>query len=123
MIYPIGSIYMSVNAADPSALFGGEWERIEDTFLLAAGQTYAGGRTGGASAHRHISPAGYNASNNTFGVSYAQGSTTTNVNAAFVTTNQKVTEDSGSYKWTLPSTSEESNMPPYLAVYMWQRTA
>lgn len=46
-IYPVGSIYMSVNSTDPSALFGGVWERIEDRFLLSAGSTYAAGATGG----------------------------------------------------------------------------
>jgi hypothetical protein len=27
-IYPIGSIYMSINNTDPSTLFGGLWERF-----------------------------------------------------------------------------------------------
>lgn len=46
-VYPIGSIYMSVNSTDPSELFGGTWEQLEDTFLLAAGQNHAAGDTGG----------------------------------------------------------------------------
>ena len=37
MVYPVGSIYLSVNAADPQTLFGGTWARLEDVFLLAAG--------------------------------------------------------------------------------------
>ena len=36
-IYPVGSIYISTTEEGPQALFGGEWERIEDRFLLAAG--------------------------------------------------------------------------------------
>lgn len=46
LVYPVGSVYMSVDAADPAGLFGGTWERIKDTFLLAAGDAYAAGSTG-----------------------------------------------------------------------------
>lgn len=36
-IYPVGSIYMSVNAANPATLFGGTWEQIKGRFLLGTG--------------------------------------------------------------------------------------
>lgn len=49
-IYPIGSIYMSVNNVNPSNLFGGGWEQIKDKFILSAGDTYEAGNTGGASS-------------------------------------------------------------------------
>ena len=51
MIYPVDSIYISINNVNPSTLFGGTWEQIKDTFLLAAGDTYAGGSTGGEATH------------------------------------------------------------------------
>lgn len=59
LIYPVGSIYLSVNAASPETLFGGTWERIKDTFLLGAGDTYAAGSTGGSEdavvvKHNHL---------------------------------------------------------------------
>ncbi len=58
VVYPVGSIYMSVNNSNPSTLFSGTtWEQIEDKFLLgassvnAASPTYSGGDTGGNSTH------------------------------------------------------------------------
>ena len=50
-IYPIGSIYMSVNNVNPSTVFGGTWEQIKDKFLLACGDTYNNGATGGEATH------------------------------------------------------------------------
>lgn len=47
-IYPVGSLYFSVNNIDPGTLFGGTWERIQDKFLLCAGETYEAGTTGGS---------------------------------------------------------------------------
>ena len=49
--YPVGSIYLSVNNTNPSELFGGTWERIKDKFLLASGDTYSNGSTGGSATH------------------------------------------------------------------------
>ena len=40
--HPVGSYYFSAEATDPSILFGGEWLRIKDRFILAAGDTYVG---------------------------------------------------------------------------------
>ena len=51
LVYPVGSIYMSVNSTSPATLFGGTWTQIQDTFLLAAGSTYAAGATGGEATH------------------------------------------------------------------------
>lgn len=47
-LYPVGSVYISFSAADPSTLFGGTWQRLKDTFLLASGDTYAANTTGGS---------------------------------------------------------------------------
>lgn len=123
LIYPVGSIYMSVNSADPSTLFGGTWERLKDKFLLAAGDSYAAGATGGEDSHKHISPVGYNSNNKLLGISYAQGKQTMNATGEYAALSQTVSTGSGTYSWTLPSTASASNMPPYLAVYVWQRTA
>lgn len=123
VIYPVGSIYISVNDVDPSTLFGGTWERIEDKFLLASGSAYSPGSTGGQASHAHTSPVGYNTSNKLLGVSYAKGSETYQVNGAYAATSETVTTGTGSYSWRLPKTDTQSNLPPYLAVYVWQRVS
>ena len=116
LIYPVGSIYMSVNEADPAALFGGTWERIRDRFLLAAGDTYENGAVGGEGEHTltvEEMPSHTHASQ---GYAYAGGSGAYTVLA----TNGNDTD-----KTTLPTGGGQpfSIMPPYLAVNMWQRTA
>lgn len=50
-VYPVGSIYTSTNATSPATLFGfGTWQRIKDKFLLAAGDNFEAGKTGGSSS-------------------------------------------------------------------------
>ena len=52
IIYPVGSIYISVNSTNPSVYFGGSWEQIKDRFLLACGDTYNNGIFGGEAKHK-----------------------------------------------------------------------
>lgn len=59
LIYPVGSIYMSVANASPATLFGGTWAQLKDRFLLGAGDTYTAGDTGGAASVSYT-PAGTN---------------------------------------------------------------
>ena len=58
MVYPVGSIYMSVNSTNPSTFITGTtWVQLKDRFLLAAGDTYSAASTGGA-ASQSYTPAG-----------------------------------------------------------------
>lgn len=43
---------MSINNVNPGGLFGGTWEQIKDTFLLAAGSSFEAGATGGEITHK-----------------------------------------------------------------------
>ena len=48
LVYPVGSIYLSSKNTNPATLFGGTWVQIKDRFILAAGDYYSNGATGGA---------------------------------------------------------------------------
>ena len=119
-LYPVGSIYMSVNATNPAELFGGTWERLKDRFLLAAGDAYAAGSTGGEAqhtltvnempSHTHITRLDWS---NTKGWGIA-ASESGDTNA---------TVDSGTVTGAAGGGKPHNNMPPYLAVYMWKRIA
>ena len=64
--YPIGSLYWSSKDTNPATLFGGTWVQIKDKFILACGDTYINGATGGSStvnltieqipSHTHTGP-------------------------------------------------------------------
>lgn len=53
MIYPVGSIYMSVSSTSPATLFGGTWVALnEGRVLIGAGSKHAAGTTGGEETHK-----------------------------------------------------------------------
>ena len=37
LVYPVGSVYISVNSTSPATLFGGTWTQIKGRFLLGVG--------------------------------------------------------------------------------------
>jgi hypothetical protein len=121
-VYPVGSIYMSVNSTNPGTLFGGTWEQIQDTFLLAAGSTYAAGSTGGEAEHT-LTEAELPSHNHGTRIYPYSGSDTAYVS---IPTNGNV--DSGT-QWSAGRTTNtgssqaHNNMPPYLAIFVWKRTA
>lgn len=117
--YPVGSIYISTASTSPAELFAGTWERIKDRFLLAVGDTYTAGSTGGEAQHtltvneipshshavpslnKWLSPDGSGEDMNYSVVSKIN------------------TQASGS----TGGGQAHNNMPPYLAVYIWKRVA
>lgn len=52
-VYPVGSIYMSVNSTSPATLFGGTWSALPTGKFLRTG---TGGATGGSNSHVHSGP-------------------------------------------------------------------
>ena len=175
-MYPVGSIYLSVNNVNPGTIFGGTWEQIQDRFLLAAGSTYGGGSTGGSDTHTHTTeghvltvaetPAHthtrgtmdltgtitcysqYNKGNEAYWNDACKGAfykNTSDYNEEASTLNQSssATADASrkvsflaSRTWTGKTSSvgggashnhgntgSSSSLPPYLAIYVWKRTA
>lgn len=127
LVYPVGSIYMSVNSTDPSTFIGGTWERIQDRFLLSAGSAYAAGTTGGAATHT-LTVEQMPAHNHKF--AWADNSATADTNkitlassAAASTSSQKWRTTNGDLILETGGGGAHNNMPPYLAVYIWKRTA
>lgn len=134
-IYPIGSLYLSVTNTNPGTLFGGTWEQLKDKFLLGAGDTYVNGTTGGNSTHTHnLSSSNVQAhievENNTaehIGYLWVDekptNGWTTNSRTKFGGQPVANTRTSSYGAGVSGVTNSSSNMPPYLVVYMWKRTA
>lgn len=143
MVYPVGSIYLSVSGTDPQMLFGGTWARLEDVFLLAAGAKHPAGSTGGEEAHtltveempshgnhlmqgRMYEELAENASNdssyrsNTLYLGKNAFASTGNFNRGWKDWNGGEMYPAGTLKG---GGNPHNNMPPYLAVYTWKRTA
>lgn len=117
--YPVGSVYINVGEVNPAILFGGTWERLGGRFLLGADSTYAAGSTGGEAAHtltvdempRH---------NHEIDNLNASGNAT-----PYMTVQAQDKKGYGGNVQTMYAggSKAHNNMPPYLAVYMWKRTA
>ncbi|MDO5827312.1 MAG: hypothetical protein Q4Q19_03520 [Methanobrevibacter sp.] len=160
VIYPIGSIYMSVNNVNPASLFGGEWEQIKDKFLLSSGDVYSNQSEGGSAdavvvkhnhtqnshnhtqnSHGHLPSGGdsrrFMSSPNGCGWSELAGANVSGSGYYYVATNSTshnvYNEGIGTTVATnqaATATNKEAgvdgtgkNLPPYLAVNVWKRTA
>jgi len=127
-VYPVGSIYISVSSTNPASIFGfGTWTTANTTGRVLIGVQSSNSRwntpleTGGSEtitltenqipSHRHggIYPSGASGS-------YTQG---------FDVDHPQSAADLGSQKYTSYTGGGQShdNMPPFVAVYMWRRTA
>ena len=133
IVYPVGAIYMSVSSTSPEILFGGKWEQIQNRFLLAAGSSYTAGNTGGEATHTLTAneiPSHTHAlrANTPWGNSETLGAWQqyfgSNILYDIGASGGTITS---SYYYDVTQTAggsgSHNNMPPYLVVYMWKRTA
>ena len=136
IIYPVGSIYISTNNVSPATFIGGTWEQINDKFLLAGSSgNYPYGSIGGAAnvtltenqipAHKHTMEGGSYAwlwgANSSSDVVHFNSSNATQA----ASTGNRVYTRQGVWNKTVNTGggAAHNNMPPYLSVYMWKRTA
>lgn len=124
--YPVGSIYMSINSTSPATLFGGTWERIQGQFLLGASSTYSAGSTGGEASHTLTESETPNHYHDEYlGNSSGPDSTPSGYTGwpTADSTANKTWWVKGSKTSSTGGGGAHNNMPPYLAVYIWKRTA
>lgn len=127
-VHPVGEIFISTDADfDPNKTWGGSWVKLTDKFLVGAGNDYALGDVGGEAEHTLTVDEMPSHSHN-----FVHGGSALCLG---VTSGTEITSGfaSGSY-WAnvnkrrsdIASTGggkAHNNLPPYLAVNMWQRTA
>ena len=122
-LLPVGIILPFSRDVNPSTLYPGtSWTQLHDVFLVASGSKFTAGSSGGQSEHQHTIPIGFDGAtifyHHDTGGNPAYGSQTLldNVYTAAVEYNQ-----AGNLREAY--TDKKSNLPPYKAVYMWERTA
>ncbi|QBX22659.1 capsid and scaffold protein [Streptococcus phage Javan88] len=129
MIYPVGSIYISISSSNPSYTMGGTWQRFANGKTLVGVDEYdsdfnSPNRTGGEKAHQttveempsHAHQFNTEAAGSPIALGWENGN------------NSAMRAKLGNYTMGLPTTSVGGNKPhnnlqPYITVYMWRRTA
>lgn len=121
-IYPVDSVYISYSHKDPAEMFGGTWVRITEAFLWATTAGGTIGQTGGSKTH-------------TLTVnelpSHAHAIDVTNTASGSVTVSEdmvKYNKTATTFQGSIATANQgggaaHNNMPPYIQVSVWRRTA
>ena len=124
ILYPVGSIYMSVNNTNPATLFGGSWTQISGRFLYCTttSKTTGGSTTTGSTtltidqipSHSHnIHSPFYKFAELTYGL---HGDV---FKGELYQDSYCPTENTGGGQ----GHTHPQNLPPYFTVFCWYRTA
>ena len=128
-MYPVGSIYISVNSKSPSEIFGGQWMALQDRFLIGASSEH--NKAGGSEEYElvanigaidgNILSLGYEATS----VSAYQQNHPLSGGYGYAITGPRAGFNFWSHSTVVSEINSNSKkthiIPPYLPVYMWQR--
>lgn len=122
-IYPVGSIYMSVNSTNPSNYFGGTWVswgqgRVPVGVNTSDSNFSTVEKTGGVKTHTlavNEMPSHVH-SITTTNIYYTSGTENVSVACGGVASNIIDTNSKG-------NSQAHNNLQPYITCYMWKRTA
>ena len=115
-IYPVGSIYLAYNHTNPSTLFGGTWTRMTDGFLWASRATDTIGQTGGEKTHTLTVD---ELPSHTHGSVYSGNVSGTKTHAWLASGGSSMAYGT----IAAGGGGAHNNMPPYIQVSIWRRTA
>lgn len=136
-MYPVGSLYFSTDSTSPATIYGGSWERYgKGRTLVSVDESdtdFTAGKTGGKKTHSHKLPhlfAELDMSGTRIQANMKKLNAST-VWKADVYTAVNVYADSSVHNSGLEVTAPvnddanvtASSLQPYIAVYIWQRTA
>ena len=128
-MYPVDSIYICTNSTSPASLYGGSWERYgAGRALISASDTdsdFTAGTTGGSKTHNHnpgtlsaqVSLSGQNTVVRRVSIPSFKGDVRHigDINGGSFDANQGAA--------IVGHPDSASSMEPYVAVYVWRRTA
>ena len=125
-MYPVGSLYFSTNSTSPATIYGGTWERYgKGRTLVSVNESdtdFTAGKTGGEKTHvltvdempKHRHRVGK------FATMRGGGTWDCDKIGGAQLQDAKVADGHTDYAGT---SKAHNNMPPYIAVYLWRRTA
>lgn len=115
-IYPVGSVYISYSHVSPAELFGGTWVRIENAFLWGVDEN---GQIGLTSGEKEVTLTVNQIPAHTHGSVYSG-------NTSGTKTHSWLASGGSNMAYGTVSTgggAAHNNMPPYIQVSIWRRTA
>lgn len=119
--YPVNSVYISYSHVSPARLFGGTWTRITNAFLWA---TTSGGTIGQTGGKSEVTLTLDEMPDHTHGIQVAYTGSGVNAAANMIRYNGDATSYIGTiYTYGAGKNAAHNNMPPYIQVSVWRRTA